>query len=82
MDDFTAVISRDSESGYTTAINLFWCESFYSPTPGIPIRADTIPDLVECNFKAPSAMPRAIQISLSPSERPLDKRGALLAINP
>ncbi|MFM7987526.1 MAG: hypothetical protein ACKPKO_50255, partial [Candidatus Fonsibacter sp.] len=49
---------------------------------GIAVRADTIPVLVEFYCTAPSAMPHNIYILLTPGERPLDKRGALLAISP
>ncbi|MFM7985213.1 MAG: hypothetical protein ACKPKO_38435, partial [Candidatus Fonsibacter sp.] len=61
-------------------INLFWCETLYLPRPGLPSRADTIPDLVECDLETPSAMPHTMYISLNSVERPVDKWGALLAI--
>jgi hypothetical protein len=80
MEDFKVAIERDT--GYTSVINLFWCETLYSPTPGIPIGTETIPDLMDCYFKTPSPMPHTISISLVAGERPVDKRGALLAINP
>ena len=81
--DFNIAIGRcGGEVAYTAGINLFWCDALYSPTPGIPVRSETIPDLMECYFKAPAHMPHTIAISLQPGERPLDKRGALVAINP
>ncbi|MFM7988882.1 MAG: hypothetical protein ACKPKO_57180, partial [Candidatus Fonsibacter sp.] len=80
MEDYMAALSRDSGSGYTTGTDLLWCDSLYSPTPRIPVRTDMIPDLVECYFKTPWAMPHTMYISLN--QRPVDKRGALLAINP
>jgi hypothetical protein len=54
-EDFQIAIERDA--GYTAGINLFWCETLYSPTPGIPIGTETIPDLMDCYFKTPSPMP-------------------------
>jgi len=54
----------------------------YSPTPGIPVRTETIPDLMGCYFKLPATMPHNIIISLKEGERPLEKRGALCAIGP
>jgi hypothetical protein len=80
-DEFAIAIARDDGS-YTAGINLFWCEPLYSPAPSIPIRADTIPDLVDVYFSTPAAIPHPVCISLRPGERPLDKRGALMAINP
>ena len=79
-EDYALAISRDA--GYTAGINLFWCDTLYSPALGIPIRAETIPDLMDCYFPVPAAMPHTICISVLPDERPLDSRGALLAINP
>ena len=80
-DELAIAIARDDGS-YTAGINLFWCEPLYSPAPSIPIRADTIPDLVDVYFSTPAAIPHPVCISLRPGERPLDKRGALMAINP
>ena len=54
----------------------------FTPTPGIPVRTETIPDVVECYFKVPAAVPHNVTISLKEGERPLDKRGALCAISP
>ncbi len=70
------------DASYTTSINLFWCDAMYTPTPGIPTRTDTIPDLMECYFQSPATMPHNIIISLREGERPLEKRGSLCAINP
>ena len=53
-----------------------------TPTPGIPVRTETIPDVVECYFKVPAAMPHSVIVSLKEGERPLEKRGALCAISP
>jgi hypothetical protein len=38
--------------------------------------------LVDVYFSTPAAMPHPVCVSLRPGERPLDKRGALMAINP
>jgi len=54
----------------------------FTPTPGIPVRSDTIPDLMECYFKSPAAMPHPTVISLKEHENPLEKRGALCAVSP
>ena len=70
------------DTSYTAGINLFWCDAMYTPTPGIPTRAGTIPDLTECYFQSPATMPHNILISLREGERPLAKRGSLCAISP
>jgi len=73
-EDFGATMSRaSSDTSYTTSINLFWCDAMYTPTPGIPTRTDTIPDLMECYFQSPATMPHNIIISLREGERPLEK---------
>jgi len=54
----------------------------YTPTPGIPTRSDTIPDLMDCYFRSPATMPHNILISLREGEQPLEKRGSLCAISP
>ena len=42
--DFNIAIGRcGGEVAYTAGINLFWCDAMYSPTPGIPVRSETIP---------------------------------------
>ena len=81
--DFSVAMSRDGgDTGYTAGINLFWCDAMFTPTPGIPVRTETIPDLMECYFKLPATMPHNIIISLKEGEHPLEKRGALCAISP
>ena len=77
-EGFSAAMLRDSsDTCHTAGINLFWCDGMFTPTPGIPVRTETIPDVVECYFKVPAAMPHNIIISLKE-----DKRGALCAISP
>lgn len=80
-DDFR-IAMKSSNQGYTAGINLFWCDFMFTPTPGIPVRTETIPDLMECYFKVPSPMPHTIVISVKDGEQPLEKRGALCAISP
>ena len=82
-EDFGAAMSRaGSDTSYTAGINLFWCDTMYTPTLGIPTRSDTIPDLMDCYFRSPATMPHNILISLREGERPLEKRGSLCAISP
>ena len=73
-EDFSGTMLRDGgDTGYTAGINLFWCDGMFTPTPGIPVRAETIPDVMECYFKVPAAMPHSVIISLKEGERPLEK---------
>ena len=65
-----------SDTGYTAGINLFWCDGMFTPTPDIPVRSETIPDVMECDFKVPATMPHSVISSLEEDERPLEKRGA------
>ena len=82
-EDFSAAMLRDGgDTGYTAGINLFWCDGMYTPTPGIPVRAETVEDVMECYFTEPATMPHAIIISLKAGERPVDERGALCAVSP
>ena len=76
------MLSSEGTHNTLLASPLFWCEALCSPTHEIPLPADTIPDVVGCYFRTPSPMPHTICMSLNPEERPLNKRGALLAINP
>ena len=40
-------MSREGgDTSYATGINLFWCDAMYTPAPGIPVRTDTILDLM------------------------------------
>jgi len=82
-EDFTPAMLRDGgATGYTAGISLFWCDGMFTPTPGIPVRAETVEDVMECYFTEPATMPHTIIISLKAGERPLDKRGALCAVSP
>ena len=46
--DFATAIGRcGGEVAYTAGVNLFWCHPLYSPTPGIPVRSESIPNLME-----------------------------------
>ena len=73
-EDFGVAMSRQGgDTSYTAGINLFWCGAMYTPTHGIPVRTDTIPDLMECYFQSPATMPHNIIISFKEGERPLDK---------
>ena len=57
-EDLRAATLRDSSgAGYTAGINFFWRDGMLTPTPGIPVRTETIPDVVECHFKVPATMP-------------------------
>jgi len=82
---FTSMMDRIAKSNedlsYTAGINFFWCDPLYSPMPGIPLRTDAIENLVECYLKSPTPL-KPLVISTVAGERPLEKRGALLAIGP
>ena len=79
-EDFSVAMLRDnSDTGYTAGINLFWYDGMFAPTSGIPVRTGAIPDVMECYFKVPAAMPHSVIISLNEGERPVEQRGALCA---
>ena len=48
-EDFSAALLRDGGgAGYTAGINLFWCDGMFAPTPGIPVRTETVEEIMEC----------------------------------
>ena len=67
---------------YTAGINFLWCDGMFTPTPGIPVRTETVEEITERYFTEPAPVPHTIIISLKAGERPLDKRGALCAVSP
>ena len=84
-EHYTALMNQVAKTNedlqYTAGINFFWCDPLYSPMPGIPLKTDVIENMVEIYFKSPTPL-RPLVVSVVSGERPLEKRGALLAIGP
>ena len=70
------------EDSYTCNINLAWIDWNYSATPGIPIRAGAVGQVVKQVFEKPKGVP---QVEIAMPERdfkPLNHKGALKWVSP
>ena len=79
-DDFTMALQTHKQ--YTCGANFFWVNHMYSPSAGVPIRADAVRHLMDTTFPNPAPFHGVLAVSLLAAQSVLDTRGGLESCTP